>query len=128
MSDLQELKQKTIKYVPEIMELKRGCRINLKYSGEAIFIDTEEYYTTSFILKNNLINTTTEEYKIIGRDITLEDVLIALEYCKEFIAIDTRGDFINNIDGFSIGIRWDLGKTLDEQSEETIKILNKIIK
>ena len=41
MTQLQELKQKIIKYVPEIMELKKGCFCKFKDGGIAMITKVE---------------------------------------------------------------------------------------
>ena len=65
---------------------------------------------------------------VLKRDITLEDVLRCLEekfkdndYCKK------RKSVYNAFSCFEVVRMWQLGKPLHEQSEETIKELNKLI-
>jgi hypothetical protein len=69
-----------------------------------------------------------------GRPITLEDVLMALKsdyYINEdgyfYSIISENEDCGIYLEMVSPGIHWLLGKTLDQQTDETIRELNKII-
>jgi hypothetical protein len=67
-----------------------------------------------------------------NNDITLEDVLIALEINKGCdVLIDCYGEFANDLKQGTIHWEdkyWQLGKPLNEQAPETIEWLNNIIK
>ena len=67
-----------------------------------------------------------------ARDINLEDILIALKGNDETIGVSYNGDFINcdnNANNINLlPFSWQLGIPLDQQSDETIEVLNKIIK
>jgi len=64
-------------------------------------------------------------------DIILEDVLRCLERVKKIpslYCINAFGDIFENYDNKNVLItKWQLGKPLHEQSDETIKELNKLI-
>lgn len=87
--NLKELRSIIIKAVPSIVELKFGCEVELKgYLGETIYIDEVTTNggihfnpTTTYFLKNEAEGSVTCEKidKIIGRPITLADVLLALQ-------------------------------------------------
>lgn len=140
---LNELTNKIKKIIPEIEELKFGCKIGCE---DGYFIigtsDIEisyihkgtenevRYYEAGFGRKE----TTKDNFEIIGRDITLEDVLRCLKsdyyinedgYLYEIISENEDGGIY--LEMVSPGIHWLLGKPLHEQSEETIKELNKLI-
>lgn len=134
MTKLQQLKQKIQELRPEIMELKFGCRIKrIKNGIPCIIINSTpdrfsyyvwgvgDWYVSSDIYSN---------FKILGRDITLEDVLDVLPGNRNWF-IDNNGIFYkshlskNTYD--CLGISWLLGKPLDSQSEETIEFLYKLI-
>jgi hypothetical protein len=70
--------------------------------------------------------------EILGRPITLEDVLRTLEISTKgdgdsWYYIDKYGDF-RRMDKDDVYCNWVLGLSLDDQSEETIKWLNDNIK
>ena len=69
-----------------------------------------------------------EEFEIIGRPITLSDVLLAFTAVQQV----TRGaDFLVNIDvidGKVVDVRLNLTETLDNQSKECLEFLYKILK
>jgi hypothetical protein len=72
--------------------------------------------------------------EILGRDITLEDVILSVIKTKPKEKItngdDVRyGDIVDATDPYIFYVvdLWEFGKPLHEQSEETIKELNKLI-
>ena len=131
MNKLNELKQKIIEAVPSILELKFGCEvINTEYGCNDInkFISSGKDFT--YILKQDKefqewTHRFKEFYEIIGRPITFEDVLRVIR------VEDTRFYFTKDKDGASgieqICDKWQFGKPLSEQSEETINFLHRII-
>ena len=130
---LQELTQKIARYVPDIMELKFGCRLINKSNVVKLRVIKERF--DSMVMVNdwdgwfdyNFIN---NHFEIIGRDITLEDVLIALRESQtnHIYTIDIFGNWECEKGLLKSEYNWDLGKQLHEQSEETITALNKLIK
>ncbi len=111
MSPLQELQQKIIKAVPDINSVRFVlCQDKLETVN---FGCPEEYHKTS------------------GRNIGLEDVLIALgkedKPLSERINIDETGQFGKRC-VITENFKWLLNTPLHLQSEETISALNKLIK
>jgi hypothetical protein len=142
---LQELTNKIKKIIPEIEELKFGCKVDVFHKNilpelpvnrrNLIILGENRPNNTCLLLSH--FGTPVLSYdillnkklvKIIGRDITLEDVLRCLEekfkdndYCKK------RKSVYNAFSCFEVIRMWQLGKPLHEQSKETIKELNKLI-
>jgi len=134
---MKELKKIIQKYNTEIMELKFGCEI--------IFKQKEIEHPATILYKNSagnyLVNvfdqTTTINkriiLKILGRPITIADVLIALgEYNAEAgnKIISFRNYYPHSLqfeEGGRLLAVWNLKKNLDGQKEKTIKALKKIL-
>lgn len=150
MTNLETIRQACIKANPEIMELKFGCRIKTENmvkdyikvicepfkdseKNEYIYAThgqtAEKIYLKPYKTENKII-------KILGREIRLSDVLLALEKLNEdrksYWGIDSEGEFIKfkryDIDENS-NIFWDLkNDNLELQSEETINFLVELLK
>lgn len=124
---MTKLEQAIIKAVPEIMELKFGCKYSFtdpRYPGRAIaWLNWNESEIPD--QKNK------KDIKIIGRPITLEDVLRVLKKNTDLwvYSVTVNGSIveINNVEGVKKVSEWQLGKPLSEQSEETIKFLEELI-
>ncbi len=155
MKTLEELKKKIQESVPEIMELGFGCKIsfNTKMNIGGEKWDERSYATILNIVpdlgftilhENNHIELFLaflyiKKFKILGRPITLEDVLVALgertdleyEWDKDnngkicFVIRQTKYECQE--ESTIAYIRWQLNKTLDQQSEECWEFLNKIL-
>ncbi len=118
---LQELTNKIKKIIPEIEELDYKCRV--RHNGI-----NKSYWELIMLNKNE------EPFEIIGRDITLEDLLRCIGEMEDQ---NKLGDYIiggqfftilnNEADDYEELFSWKLGNPLHEQSEETIKTLNKLI-
>jgi len=147
------LRERIVKIVPEITELKFGCRTNHGYiSGEFESLGSRKY-ATSFCAQfdSNTINGhlfTKSQLKILGRDIQLADVLRAMQEVDlpddEFLAAypyrDTKQkdfwlchkkerDFDMNREEYVISsMRWNLDLPLHEQSDELGEWLLTVIK
>lgn len=134
--NLQKIIEACYKANPKLLELSFGCKVKMtigkytstprdmigifcgKYVGQNNYaIASEEDQTMRYLSEN--------EIGIIGRDITLEDVLKTWD-CK---IKETWG---SNTTLKSIGLNpllkdiilsWDYGKPLHEQDEETINFL-----
>lgn len=148
MNKLEQLTEAIQEAVPDIMRLKRGCeivmprgnsdrewnirtyitgyseipdRIGRKLNKENIkFIPVlQEYRTNKNKLNINIEIRVNEIIKILGRDITLEDCLIA------FLNSKPRKDKII-IQG-QIVCRWAWGKSLHQQEDKTIDFLHDLI-
>ena len=159
MKKLEKLKRVIIKAVPEIVELKFGCKV---YIGDFIKKHrirkiTDIYYFDSknpncVKCDNGIVigaencrqvwqerefySFEKDNVKIIGRDIQLADVLIAMqeegeEYSDEFIVIDCFGDFWkydrDAENDEHLHIKWQLNKSLDNQDKKTIEFLHDLL-
>lgn len=126
MTNLEEVKKKIQEVVPEIMELKFGCKFKLKGSN----------YIDICTGKNEWgLN----DVEILGRPITLEDVLKAMQSLDDknpqrHWVINRWGEFLNDAEGVTplkgfskVGEKWILGKPLDLQEENTINFLHGIL-
>jgi len=132
----EELKDKIIEAVPEIMELELGCQIVL-YGDEAIVSTRNRPFSenkeVAFIDKGGVRGITKSmldnaNIRIIGRPIQLADVLLA---------IPIGMDLYINRHGFMKAWKdkqwiicvpaWNLAADLDGQTEETKEFLWKII-
>ena len=74
MTNLEQLTAKIQKLVPEIMELKFGCVVNNGFINLKVVYEIE---TGDVLLENGSIIDHKTNCKILGRNITLEDVLKA---------------------------------------------------
>lgn len=140
------LRERIVKVVPEIMELKFGCRfedastlVSISYpfamnsqvsvlKSDGAQID----YETSGVVPNHS--------KILGRDITLADVLRAIESSMPCVGgvkwVDMASDgwmflMFKNGDGhktFRSDAKWELQLALHEQSDELGEWLLTILK
>jgi len=131
MSKLQELTAAIQKAGPEIMELKFGCKVKLLSEPEHFItitgLEDDEnclcgaYSRTGMLEAIDDINDK-DEYKILGRDINLEDVMMCFGESK-LLNNDKVMDLV--LGGYNYS--WTLGKPLHEQSEKTINLLHSII-
>ena len=128
------------KAVSDIMELKFGCELKDKTSnkswkfigmhlGNCVLLSNEKWSAQMF--KYNLLDVfgSLDKIEIIGRPITLEDVLVAIHK-----AIDE--DKISHSDGYSHIInlcymsertKWIPNKPFTEQSKETKDLIGDLI-
>lgn len=149
-SDIARLESKIKELVPDIMELKMGCVVKIiDYDGENDEYPLEQivsYYIPGGFDEQEELHTIeggciTYDVKVLGRPITLEDVLMGLNRCHSDtvdrpIHLDWRCTWIkhNCIEivlakghpNLNIVVNYELGKNLSEQSEETITNLLKI--
>lgn len=134
---LKELKQKIVEEVPEIMELKFGCRVT--------YGEKHEYYATfiSWVSKTDKIvrvldhtfyqvkKLESDWIKSVGRPITLEDVLRAgrckLNASNFYITSQSKDTIISIVTDDYGDLDWWLHKPLSEQSKETIEFLYKLL-
>ena len=156
---LNELKEKIQEVVPDIMELKFGCVVFSDKTRTEIYLGKNEEDDESWFFEEDNIqgmdlaySLNTADYKpkegkVIGRPITLEDVLRAIEnlICKDCKGqggglINGGYSECNNCGGdrydlpedlIGSGFKlvdvldmWHLGKPLDLQPQETISFLH----
>jgi len=131
---MTNLTEKIIEAVPEIMELKFGCEVIVETSKAGLqqtvitgWMSDGKYMTWSFGEKAEK-----DIKKILGRPITLEDVLRAIEKNPpiEPFFVSITGHFhkqFENGDMSSTLAKWQLGKPLSEQSPETLQFLERIL-
>ncbi len=129
----EKLKAAIIEAVPEIMVLKFGCRVR---SGTGIYTliyqkGDEKVYTN----EENMVlpcNDTLIRDEILGRPITLADVLVAIKkQSYSFIGLADEKYFVWS-DSISMLFLnecplWNLSTDLDGQSEETKSWLESIL-
>jgi len=127
---LEELKQKIVEAVPEIMELKTGCRVKLKIKDDW-FKNPEQIFTiarkevmfkpsTWSLVEVHQASFDETNFEILGRDITLEDCLITIEKGLPAPWIPARCKI-------ALMNYWLLGQPLHLQSEETLLFLHSIL-
>jgi len=155
LKELRELIFKCEEVKKDVLELKLGCIVDIgrnspyyvnvtsnlqsshynynqhterKYEGVQDIIE----YRSNFTIDRTPVG---EIKEIIGRDITLEDVLRVIEIKKPTIKISNidsldYGKIADITDEEKIGIMemWKLGKPLQDQSEECIDSLIKLLK
>src|ERR1044072_8005570 len=78
-AELEALKAKIVEAVPEIMELKFGCRVKNKPFGYERVIAEVTPETVYYVLCGADFKEHFDDgkFEILGRDITLADVLLA---------------------------------------------------
>ena len=80
------LRERIVKVVPEIMELKFGCKVMLKNEDAMFFSDTGNSNLIVLTESDRLnhVHHVNEILKILGRDIQLADVLRAISESEKF--------------------------------------------
>lgn len=133
MTKKEEVKAKIQELVSEIMELKFGCllkneRLDLiipitkeRFDGDVMIRDWDGWHTPAWVREN---------YTILGRPITLADVLLAVE--KR--VLDTNRASIKKEVGYlldktylTILTDWKLPQPYDNQPEEVYELLHNIL-
>jgi len=129
MTNLQKLTALIVEAVPSIMELKFGCVIevdgiaqdNPGWEKDIVIDDRIEdgIVRTGYYGRVHIDNLT-----ILGRDINLEDVMIAwsekTKFSAKLYSISNNGGYYEN---GKLLWKWELGNPLSSQSEETINKL-----
>lgn len=132
----------------EILELKWGCKMEHKEhdmpwnkivkllvynekNGKFYCQDNDK----SVFFKRIKLEDFDKHFEIIGRDLTLEDVLMALNESNDwvkngFIGIDSNGWFQSTLPDRTdyINVKWNLTKPAQEQSEETLLAITELLK
>lgn len=158
---MDSIKAKIVELVPEIMELKHGNRFRwngdvwfincVRCSDERVFAysctgDMHDFsnaslgekdkweYKYKHFLKSDFNGEDAEYFEILGRPITLADVLMVLgkqDYGFRKLIIDTGGwmQWVewNPERHLSGGVRWDLTKDFDHQSPETKAFIGSLL-
>lgn len=133
MNTYEQLKTRICELVPEILELKFGCKVSTEYGefiigGKEISITSvhkgTKYEVNYFVTSYGRKEIIKENFEIIGRDITLEDVMIILSRRNIKYRFDETFEFYVETEY----IYWLRGKPLHLQSEETQKAILELIK
>lgn len=100
MKNYEKLKKVIQEAVPEIMELKMGCKVKDNYGNELSYCGKRKDGSREFQVMSdgNFISEIEENDfngKILGRPIRLADVLVAIgsSKVKEIIMVDLEGEF-----------------------------------
>jgi len=113
--------------VPEITELKEGCKIFTGGFSNHTMLNSKEYINQGMVdgMKSSIgtIFDNMPKLEILGRDINLEDVLSAMNDCED-IEFNRYGNFIEEDEIMAI---WVMNKPLQEQSKECIEFLYKLL-
>ena len=117
-----------VKKIPEVLELKFGCRVRIQFYGSPVIThrhrigNVKECWGVTTGSYGTLINDE-DIVEVIGRPLTLEDVLqIINKPVKYHTSIPTI-----HMDVCKVLSIWFLGKTLDQQSDETIAFIYSLI-
>ena len=143
MQKLKELTTEIQTILPEIMELKFGCEIKTKDDFYKV-VNVISYISTNRVEHIKVLDQNynqqiitggllrqDKDIKILGRPITLEDVLVVVigdnnpPHEKEGIELEHQ--IITITRGFWGVPRWKLNKPLHEQSEELINYLHSLV-
>lgn len=136
-SKYNEVKEKIVQAVPEIMELKFGCKVKAKMWSkseskkliwrEGIFISKEISPYPNILFKDGT-DFCYHDLKILGREITLVDVLLATGDKLEQADVAVIGDHAHFDSGLDDAFSWNLEKdSLSDQSPETLDFLHSIL-
>jgi len=126
MNNLEKLKKIIQKAVPSILELKFGCEVEKKkgmgFTERIIGVWYDQGFAGQTIIATDMTlenRYESKQYKILGRPITLEDVLIALRDNKNCLEMRRAWSVIR---------LWQLGQSLDNQTPETHDFLLSVLK
>ncbi len=140
MTTYEKLRTRICELKSDILELKFGTKVivnNDKWrniEGDFIAFDKDEYKLRVGIGGYCVIESfKKDEIEIIGRDITLDDIIIALNVCNK---LGLNIDFVSSSNVMSVvysykynkGFMWQLGKPLHQQSEQTQLAILELIK
>ena len=131
MTKKEQLRKKIIEANPDILDKKKGCIVFDRIKGEMTILEsysipneTNVYYYCYRIGKNEDLTferSPNNFWEIIGRKITLEDVMITTDKQDTDIRVDNSGLIVNL--HTEKGEFWELGKDLDSQPQKTIDYL-----
>lgn len=153
MKNLQAVKDAIVKAVPEIVELKYGCNVvsvkgprwNSRASGILGMVFRVEKAGAYVLWQDaqSISPALNERFRVVGRPITLEDVLRAMQALSNeddnrHWVVNRHGQFMRDAihesdpvlktyPGVVVKETWHLGKPLHEQSSETIDFIAKIL-
>lgn len=132
----EQLKEIIVKAVPDIMELTWGCRVKTKNWGTVKITTLKDDGYVDYLLEDgkpadeeSMLFYKDEIVEILGRPITLENVLIAINKKDIDYRIMKWGEnkiMLGVVDKRD-GTLWQLNKPLSEQSEDTIDFLLELL-
>ena len=140
---LTAIENKIKEAVPEILELKFGCKVRNLWASESnpdrdylltgIDVSTGISIESSLTIKRGMtpLDDGSPSFEILGRDITLEDCLFAIGKTERMVAIDVTGEFIE-AGGLYGGhnrcdVYWSFGKPLHLQDPSVWEFLYSIL-
>ena len=132
MNKLQTIREACIEANPEIVELKRGCYIKTRWNSDAEILGFSQRISAResakwFKYMHGITVSTIKEtsiLEIIGRPITLADVLMAIE--EKYKADVMYRDFLQKyVD--PLVAKWNLSLPLSGQSETTLHFISTIL-
>lgn len=132
MNTLDKLVKKIVVILPDIMDIQFGCEIKHREFTMLVSRFYKEMYgnySMNLVGKDNEFSIQRKsddtDIKILGRPITLEDVLRAVKEGQ--FAVSQSGMMFNYMTKEAYG-HWEHGKPLSEQSPDTWDFLDKLIK
>lgn len=131
---IEAIKSEIIKNDPSILDLVFGCNVYLndKKTLKGKYICSPENYPYMFLMDKGEITKTNYICEIIGRDITINEIIELQNYIK--LNIDgllgvVGGEFwsISPEKSYGLGVYWTPNKPLHLQPEPTISMLYDLI-
>ena len=132
MSKHNELRDKINELCPELMKLEMGCEIEYR-NKEYIFIGHNDpllpnWFEAKYKYAERLAEIyDTEDFKILGKDPTLEDVLRAINEVYYGINMTNEGTTVLSDEIVEIIGIWELGTSLKDQSPEVWEAIDSIL-
>lgn len=134
-SAYEELVAAIVKAVPEIMELKHGCRIRRHSDSAECLVNfitlagAIQYDHPTVAKPADLFDC---EFDNLGRPITLEDVLRTLDAKEKWICVLANGQFapFSGSTFYPDLVKWNLGHSLEwhrDHTPQTITFLHSLL-
>jgi hypothetical protein len=125
----EAVRQFIVRAVPSVMDLKMGCEVKINGNNTAIYAGN--FGKKELLLYKNELHQRGRkptEDEIIGRPISLADVLVAIGEKNQLngwtYAVTAEGEIILvEWNDHEVRAQWDLSQDFDHQSEETISFL-----
>ena len=134
MTNLNNLTKLIHKAVPSILDLKFGCKVSKEWiKGQrsdyiVSWVIAENIYVLSFDGQplSSVPSLKRDSFEILGRDITLEDVLVAMK--KHYGSMWTHSGGVNIHILDIIKNKWKLNTPLHLQEQATIDFIYNLLK
>ena len=139
MTTYEKLHSRIVELVPDIKKLEFGCEFTSKYNRNLRMVFTHK--TTIPRGRMNAgkkvigrfdgrkVQFDVDSIEIIGRPITYEDIVVAIKR-RCGVPDKERADLMQTAAGASclaVGNRWQWQKPLEQQDEETLLFISKIL-